>query len=497
MATYFGFDAYDVEKYSDPFVFISYKSEDWEQVAVYARYLHDHGINVWYDNGLHAGSDWESYLMTVIERPSCKAVLLFVSSRVADSTIIPLETTQARACKKPTVAVYLEPGLDLDVLLNKAIKVYVQQRQSVNAYEGNETKRCTEVLEAARKAMENIQTVSWQPTDELWNNARMFLMNARRSRSGKDVQKARGYLEQMTENTPADYRGWLGLAMCECLLRVVDLDSALTQLKQASENYSYVMSANADAQATHEYTQVKSELWEETLELMELAAENCQSDAESRQLRSYLGQFEPCLGHTEPHIRRRYENIMETVDDVLNIAENYGKSNCKWLKLSKTEVQLIKYTGTDISFEIPAEIDGRRVTDIGVQAFKDCTHLVSVVIPGTVKKIETAAFDGCTGLKSVTMGEGVEHIVIYAFRGCTSLEAINIPESVKRIGGKAFLDCSSLTEITIPDGVERIGSKPFMGCRKLTVRATGGLFSAARKAARKSRVKYQRIKRTK
>ncbi|MBQ4312584.1 MAG: toll/interleukin-1 receptor domain-containing protein, partial [Clostridia bacterium] len=138
MAQDFGFVAYDVDNCGDPFVFISYKSDDWERVAVYARYLHDHGVNVWYDNGLHAGSDWESYLMSVIEKPNCRAVLLFVSAAVAQSSVIPLETTHAREHKKPTVAVYLEGGLDLEVLLNKAIKVYVNQRQSVFAYNQSE-----------------------------------------------------------------------------------------------------------------------------------------------------------------------------------------------------------------------------------------------------------------------------------------------------------------------------------------------------------------------
>lgn len=83
---YFGFDAYDIDSGKDPFVFISYKSDDSKRVAPYARYLHNKGINVWYDNGIHPGVDRESYLMSIIEKDNCKAALLFITAAVLGMT---------------------------------------------------------------------------------------------------------------------------------------------------------------------------------------------------------------------------------------------------------------------------------------------------------------------------------------------------------------------------------------------------------------------------
>ena len=494
MATDFGFKAYNVDEYSDPFVFISYKSEDSERVAVYARYLHDNGLNVWYDNGLHSGVDWESYLMSVIEKPACKAVLLFLSAKVADSTVIPLETTQARACKKPTVAIHLEPGLDIEQLLSKAIKVYVEQRQSVRAYTGSRESVCAEVLNAARNAINNIETVTHRPAEELWQNARMFLLNGRRSRSEDDAAKARGFLIPMTEQYPSDYRGWHGLALCECLPRVSDLDSAARRLEDCSKYYSYVVAAGADDKAGAEYTEYKTVMWGEINRIIELKMENLSSDADAAQLLKAAGALRSRTGHTSPAVINRLDSLLDDLRDILSIGKEYTEDCCRWNALSNTETELVKYKGTLPLFEIPEQVEGRRVVRICTGAFAGCTSLVSVTIPSTVTEIGVTAFDGCTSLESVKLPEGLKIIGIYAFRRCGRLSNISIPAGVKKIGAGAFAYCTSLTSVTLPEGTEHLGAKIFKKCgRKLTVFGKGGRFSPEAKCARRSRVKYRRM----
>ncbi len=95
---------------------------------------------------------------------------------------------------------------------------------------------------------------------------------------------------------------------------------------------------------------------------------------------------------------------------------------------------------------IPAEIDGRPVTEIGDYAFEGCTGLTAVKIPNSVTKTGDNAFAGCTGLTAVT-----------------------IPDSVTKIGGGAFSGCTGLTAVTIPDNVTEIGESAFQGCTGLTV----------------------------
>ena len=106
---------------------------------------------------------------------------------------------------------------------------------------------------------------------------------------------------------------------------------------------------------------------------------------------------------------------------------------------------------TDTDIAIPSTYNGKAVTSIGDDAFRDCTGLTSIVIPDSVTSIGDCAFEGCTGLlRSVTVGNGVESIGWSAFSGCTGLTSIVIPDSVTSIDSYAFSGCTGLTSITLP-----------------------------------------------
>ena len=119
------------------------------------------------------------------------------------------------------------------------------------------------------------------------------------------------------------------------------------------------------------------------------------------------------------------------------------------------------------SLDIPSVYNGLPVTSIGSFAFRDCTSLVSVIIPEGVTSIEFFAFAGCSSLTSITISDGVTSIPTATFLNCTSLTSIIIPNSVTQIGEWAFAGCFRLTSITIPDTVTSIGSA-FAGCFRLT-----------------------------
>lgn len=493
MASYFGFDAFDIERRSEPFVFISYKSEDCERVTVYARYLHDHGVNVWYDNGLRAGSDWESYLMSVIERPDCRGVLLFLSAKVAGSTVIPLETTQARACKKPTVAIHLEPGLDVEKLLSKAIKVYVEQRQSIFAWTGDEENICRQVLTAAHNAMEDISSPkhTGASADELWNNALVFLHNTGRSRRQEDADRAIKYLVTLTEEYPADYRGWLGRAMSCCLPGVNGLADGAGRLRDASRYYSYVVSAGADEAASAEYTRAKTELWNSIIS--QVYSDIRAADVPRLQeVKAQLRELDKRFGHTEASTRRDYERLLENIDYDIERIEKSKEEDCEWFPGNPSGLYL--YKGSAESYTLPSEYRGRRVTQICANAFKNNTSLREVVICDGVEVIETGAFRGCSSLERVCIPKSVRKIGLFAFEGCASLKTVELPDTLEFIGAGAFRDCKSLETVTLPSGMKKIGHKLFTGCKKLVVHGTGGYFSPEAKCARKSRVRYVKIK---
>jgi hypothetical protein len=66
-------------------------------------------------------------------------------------------------------------------------------------------------------------------------------------------------------------------------------------------------------------------------------------------------------------------------------------------------VTITKYTGNAIILNIPAEIQGLPVTDIGISAFFGCRNLGSITIPSSVTSIGDYAFYDCIRLTSVTL----------------------------------------------------------------------------------------------
>ena len=149
------------------------------------------------------------------------------------------------------------------------------------------------------------------------------------------------------------------------------------------------------------------------------------------------------------------------------------------------------YTGAGPAVVIPDEMDGYKVTAIGLSAFYQCDAVESVSIPDSVTLIDDTAFCYCSNLKSVTVPENVTVIDFGAFKGCKKLESVTIkgkleliqeevfkecisltsvqlPDSVKKISTKAFASCTGLEEITIPDSVTEIEESAFSNCEKLS-----------------------------
>lgn len=99
-------------------------------------------------------------------------------------------------------------------------------------------------------------------------------------------------------------------------------------------------------------------------------------------------------------------------------------------------VTITGYNGTvPTDLEIPAQINNKPVTIIGMSAFM-FQNLTSVVIPEGVKEIKTSAFSG-NQLTSVVIPSTVEDIESTAFKG-NKLEQVEFKGNVTSVDGSAF-----------------------------------------------------------
>ena len=199
-------------------------------------------------------------------------------------------------------------------------------------------------------------------------------------------------------------------------------------------------------------------------------------------------------------------------------------------------VKIVKYLGEGGEVVIPEQIGGKTVVEIGDGAFRSCTGLTSVSIPGCVEDIGDEAFYNCSELRSVTIYDGVREIGDMAFGG-TAVRGIYIPPSVDDIGGGAFnneslesievdennrdfcevdgilydkymtklycypckiiaegytvpnsvreieeyafLDCTGLKTLELPDSIAEIEYGAFDGCTELTVNYRGSSYTGS------------------
>ena len=155
-------------------------------------------------------------------------------------------------------------------------------------------------------------------------------------------------------------------------------------------------------------------------------------------------------------------------------------------------------TVTEESVEIPASINGKKVTSIGGMAFAHRNYpFKEIVIPSSVVSIGEHAFSGNESLESITLTDSINEIGEYAFYqcsnlknvrtngsgtpggtgnasigklsfgSCTNLESISIPAGINYIGTYAFDMCENLRDVSMPDSIQEIGEMAFYLCKSL------------------------------
>lgn len=108
---------------------------------------------------------------------------------------------------------------------------------------------------------------------------------------------------------------------------------------------------------------------------------------------------------------------------------------------------------------IPEQNAGFPIECIDFHAFEKCGKIKKVILPDSVRIIESRAFKMCSGLELVRFSENLESIGEDAFSHCDRLQKIYLPKTVKEIGKNAFEGCKSLRRFHIESGNPRFTSQ--------------------------------------
>lgn len=123
-------------------------------------------------------------------------------------------------------------------------------------------------------------------------------------------------------------------------------------------------------------------------------------------------------------------------------------------------------TENGMTVEIPSEINGITVAEIGNEVFADNTNIGRLVIPDSVTRLGYRMCSGCTALREVRLPAGLTVIPDEAFDGCSSLQTVNFPGTLKEIRSDAFCG-TALTEFVAPDSLTDIRGYAFKDCADL------------------------------
>lgn len=103
---------------------------------------------------------------------------------------------------------------------------------------------------------------------------------------------------------------------------------------------------------------------------------------------------------------------------------------------------------------IPAQWNGLPVTSIHSYAFDNCSGVTKIILPDSIKTIESFAFCSC-GMLEISIPASVSTIGASAFYGCKALKKLILPEGLKTISRQLFA-YSGVQAVYIPASVTSI-----------------------------------------
>ncbi|MDR2802448.1 MAG: leucine-rich repeat domain-containing protein [Prevotellaceae bacterium] len=95
------------------------------------------------------------------------------------------------------------------------------------------------------------------------------------------------------------------------------------------------------------------------------------------------------------------------------------------------------------------------------------TGVKSVITGEKLTALPNSTFEGCTKLQSIEIGSNIAEVKDLCFMGCIALESIDI-SSATTVGGAVFTSCHNLKSVILSDALTELSTDLFGGCSSLT-----------------------------
>lgn len=152
----------------------------------------------------------------------------------------------------------------------------------------------------------------------------------------------------------------------------------------------------------------------------------------------------------------------------------YNNKNWSYELLADSSIKLVKYSGKENKVEVPKQINGFTVSEIGSYCFYN-SKIEKITLPSSIKKIGYWSFYGSKVLSKVQLNNGLNVIYHGAFMNCPSLKSMVIPPSVYAIDNDAFaISCSTKTNIKDFATKNKISTQSYTKLHDFVIKGFGG-----------------------
>lgn len=409
----------------ESYIFVSYSHKDAKIVWPIVKKMNQDGFRIWYDDGIHPGTEWDKIISSKIRGARC--FIAFMSDNYLNSNNCLDELKFARDVIPTRLLCYLHK-----VQLPDEIEMRLGRSQHIAWHTFSNKDVFFEKLYTAEAIREcqNDKCVS----DE----------------SGQSVDQLSGKF-QISNIWIAVVAGVVLLIVIACIMS----HKTLREPKNENNDSQFVESDIKTESGKEEKVQETDPVTSVSNAFTGLHA----SESDAEKIVMVTGEV-PVSGTCG-------ENVSWTIDSdyVLTISGTGKMYDCVWDAFAQDTIQPWNHY-QELVTKVVIE-DG--VENIGAVAFREFTNLISVSIPASVSEIGWTAFHRCDNLEEIMVDdknmvlsslEGVlynkEKTILLIYPSNKEDDLFDVPDTVKEVDSNAFSNCLKLTKIIFPEATEEI-----------------------------------------